>query len=70
MTSSGSRSGVGEAVLGGAGETCFQLKVSSFKSGKGSMQEKLSVIDFVDKDVNKLEAIKALSLEESPFKFV
>ncbi|XP_010440775.1 PREDICTED: protein RRP6-like 2 [Camelina sativa] len=32
--------------------------------------EKLSVIDFVDKDVNEMEPVKPLSLEETPFKFV
>ncbi|KAL1210212.1 Protein RRP6-like 2 [Cardamine amara subsp. amara] len=32
--------------------------------------EKLSVIDFVEKDVNEMEPVKPLPLEETPFKFV
>ncbi|EOA18657.1 hypothetical protein CARUB_v10007233mg [Capsella rubella] len=32
--------------------------------------EKLSVVDFVDKDVNEMEPVKPLPLEETPFKFI
>ncbi|CAE6200508.1 unnamed protein product [Arabidopsis arenosa] len=32
--------------------------------------EKLSVLDFVDKDLNEMEPVKPLPLEETPFKFV
>jgi exosome complex exonuclease RRP6 len=34
------------------------------------MQEKFSVLDFVDKDVNEMEPVKPLPLEQTPFKFV